>query len=123
MKRDYIDFHEVSEAHGVIHARLQNWARSLFSKVGNTAGPMFRGYQSPASVKREMETPNPVDQGDARKIAAAVYQLPDKQRKATHWSYVQKSSPTAGRRYVGCTFEELQRYVVEARQMMVNRGV
>ena len=123
MIREYVDFHEVSEAHGPIHARLQNWARSLHSKAGRSAAPMFRGYQSPAVARWDQQAAMPVDQGDARRIGVAVSGLPEPHRKALHWSYVLQSSPTAGRRYVGCTAEQLQRYVVDGRQMLVNRGV
>ena len=123
MQRDYIDFHAVAERHEAIHARLQNWARSLYSRPGQKTAPGFDGYQSPPNVRREVEASMPVDQADARKIAQGVAALPEKHRKAVQWSYVLKSSVAAGRRYIGVTAEELDRLVVDARDMLKNRGV
>ena len=123
MKRDYVDFHEVSAAHEVIHARLQNWAASVQGRHRNSVAPMFRDYRSPARARDQIEAKCPIDYGDARRIGAAVTMLPTRNRMAIQWSYVLRSSPTAGRKYVGCTTDELQQYVIDARQMLVNRGV
>lgn len=49
--------------------------------------------------------------------------LPEKHRKAVQWSYVLRSSVLAGRKYLGVTAQELDRLVVDARDMLCNRGV
>ena len=123
MQRDYIDFHAVALRHETIHARLQNWARSLYSPPSQKTAAGFDGYQSPASVRAEQEASIPVDQADARKIARGVGDLPEKHRKAVQWSYVLRSSVAAGKRYVVATEAELERYVVDSRDMLRNRGV
>ena len=120
VKRDYIDFHAVAERHEVIHARLQNWARSLYSPPGQKTAAGFDGYQSPAQVRAEIEASVPVDQQDARKIARGVTELPERHRKAVQWSYVLRSSVSAGRRYVVATELELERLIVDSRDMLRN---
>jgi hypothetical protein len=121
--REYIDFHAVAPRHEEIHGRLQNWARSLYSSPASKTAPGFHGYQSPPSVRREREAGIRVDQADARKIGKGVAMLPEKHRKAVQWSYVLRSSVLAGRKYLGVTAQELDRLVVDARDMLCNRGV
>ena len=121
--REYIDFHAVAQRHEAIHARLQNWARTLYSPAGQDVAAGFSGYQSPASVRAEREASIPADQVDARKIAKGVADLPEKHRKAVQWSYVMRKSVMWGRRYVVATEAELDRLVVDSRDMLRNRGV
>lgn len=42
---------------------------------------------------------------------------------ATNWFYLTRGDPMVGRRKIGCTAVSLQRYVRDARQMLINRGV
>ena len=83
----------------------------------------FDGYQSPAQVRAEREAGIPVDRADAAKVAKGVAALPEKHRKAVQWCYVMRSSIGSGRRYVVATSADLARLVVDARSMLVNRGV
>ena len=121
MRRDYVDFHDIPERQLDMHARLENWARTLNSGPSNHAGPIFRLYQSSERFTRHESVRVPANAGDARKIAAAVALLPERQRKAVQWAYVMRSSVMAGRRYLACTAAELAALVVDARDMLVNR--
>ena len=102
MQRDnYIDFHAVAERHEAIHARLQNWARSIHGWPLPKTAPGFDSYQSPPGVRRDTDVHVPVKKAEAQETGQWVVALPEPQRKAVQWSYVVKSSVRAGCRYTG----------------------
>lgn len=121
--KHYIDFHAVAERHEAIHARLQNWARSVCAYPLPKTAAGFDGYQSPAQVRAEQQASIPVDRFDASKIARGVADLPERHRKAVQWSYVMRKSVGWGRRYVVATEAELERLVVDSRDMLHNRKI
>lgn len=123
MRRDAIDFHEVSQAHEAIHARLQNWARWCNGRAGSNVSPMFRGYRNREAGDAPPMSFMPVDKLDAAKIAKAVIALPEKHRAAVNWSYVKPVAPMRAARSLAVSLEDLARLVVDGRQMLLNRGV
>ena len=122
MKRDAVDFHLVPDHQLKMHDRLLNWAREQRRGSGNDTTPMFRQYcsseqwdQTPASV--------PTDSRDAAKINKGWKMLPANHREAIRWHYIAPGSPTKACKAIGCTMVDLARYVIDGRQMLINRGV
>lgn len=122
MKRDYVDFSEVPLHQMAIHGRLENWSISCFGRSGSNTSPMFRLYRSD-EVWDPSPPSIPVDSADAAKIARAVSALPRPHMLAVNWYYVTRGAPIHGRRSIGCTLAELARYVIDGRQMLINRKV
>ncbi len=122
MKRDAIDFHAIPERQAKMHERLENWARSQFGGFGASASPMFRLYKSDEVWYAPMATV-PVDHQDAAKIARGVHALPEPHMRALDWHYVNTCSPLKIRRTLACTAEALARYVIDGRDMLINRRV
>lgn len=122
MMREAVDFHFVPKHQETMHCRLINWARAQRNSTGSATAPMFRQYRS----SDQWATPSasmPVDQRDAARINKAWQQLPEKHRAATAWFYVTPGSPNKACKAIGCTMADLARFVVDGRQMLVNRGV
>ncbi len=124
--REFVDFSHVEPHQADMHERLKNWARACRSSGADSASPMFRLYRSndhwqPGGYAAT--TTVPVDQRDATFIAVAVQRLPEPHMHATNWAYLTRGDPMTGRRKLGCTAVALQRYVRDARQMLINRGV
>lgn len=122
MKRDAVDFHLVPEHQEAMHCRLQNWARAQRSPTGSGCSPMFRQYRSSDQWGAAVAS-NPVDQQDAARVNKGWQQLPANNRAALKWSYVTPGSPKRARKAIGCTLDDLARFVVDGRQMLLNRGV
>lgn len=121
-KRDgFIDFFYIPPSQQEMHKRLENWARSCFSSGGGDCSPMFRLYR-PDNYERG-EPSIPVDQEDATKIRKGVGDLPEKHRLALDWNYITGGSPTKARKKIGCTLDGLMKYIVDGRQMLINRRV
>jgi DNA-directed RNA polymerase specialized sigma24 family protein len=125
--RRYVDFAAVPPSQWAIHDRLENWARWCRGRPGRDnapASPMFALYRS-TDAKRAYgdETTVPIDKLDAAVIAKAVAVLPDKNRRALHWSYVHPFRPSAMARELGVGLDGLAHLVRDGRQMLINRGV
>lgn len=123
--REFVDFSHVPVAQADMHDRLLNWGRAVRSNSCAAASPMFRLYRSAdhwddADPK---QAAMPVDQHDAITIAKAVQALPEPHMLALDWYYLTKGEPMAGRRMLACTAAGLCRYVIDGRQMLINRGV
>ena len=103
-------------------ARLCNWARSLFSSAGSSESPMFRLYRS-SDVHAIPHVSMPYDSADAIRIAKGVRALPDSHVHALNWHYIKPGSPRKACQVIGCTMAGLAQYVVDARSMLINRGV
>lgn len=122
MKRDAIDFSAVPKHQQAMHLRLENWAKSLFGSTGCSVQPMFRLYRS----DEHWIAPDPaipVDQHDASKVGKGVAFLPRWHQQALNWYYVKGGNPTRACKTIGCTKASLQAYVIDGRQMLINRGV
>lgn len=85
---------------------------------------MFRLYRSnghwqsvPAPAREA------VDQRDAHAVAIGVRLLPEPHMQSLNWFYLTAGNPLEGRRKLACTAPMLCRYVIDARQMLINRGV
>jgi len=119
--REAVDFHFVPANQEAMHMRLLNWARAQRNSTGSATAPMFRQYRS----SDQWATPSvsmPVDQRDAAKVNKAWQMLPEKHRAAVAWHYITPGSPIKACRKIACTMDELARLVVDARQMLINRG-
>lgn len=122
MKRDAVDFHLIPQRQEVMHLRLENWARSQFGGPGASASPMFRLYKSDEVWHAPMAS-IPVDLQDAAKIAKGVRALPEPHMRALDWHYVNTCSPLKIRRAMGWTAEALAMYVIDGRDMLINRRI
>jgi hypothetical protein len=122
MKRDAVDFSMVPVHQQAMDARLANWARSLYSSAGSSASPMFRLYRS-SDVHAIPHVSTPYDAQDAIKIAKGVRALPDACVHALNWAYIKPGNPRKACQQIGCTMAGLAQYVIDGRQMLLNRGV
>jgi DNA-directed RNA polymerase specialized sigma24 family protein len=124
-KTEAIDFHAVEPHQREMDARLSNWAAWCNGGWGGPeTSPMFRMVPPPPRVRGEIAySVQVVDKVDAAKIAKAVFQLPEKNRKAVHWSYIRPVSPAKKCRDLGTTMEGLYQFLRDGRQMLINRAV
>lgn len=123
MKRDYVDFSAVPEHQQGIHGRLENWGRWCYGAGHAQMSPMFRMFRSSDARSGHVSISVPVDIPDAAKIAKGVIALPEEHRHAMSWYYVNRGSPARACRVIGCGMGALSQYVVDGRQMMINRKV
>lgn len=105
-----------------MHDRLTNWARSLFSSRGSSAGPMFRLYRT-TDQYHPPHASMPHDAHDAIRIAQGVRDLPQDHRQALNWYYVNPGNPGKACRTIGCTHAILADLTTGGRQMLINRRV
>ena len=122
MKRDAVDFSTVPAHQQAMDARLGNWARSLFSSAGSSESPMFRLYRS-TDVHAIPHVSMPYDAQDAIRIAKGVRALPDSHVHALNWHYIKPGNPRRACQTIGCTMAGLAQYVIDGRQMLMNRGI
>lgn len=125
--RSFVDFATVPPSQWKMHDRLENWARASRGgdKQSGDAAPMFALYRSNIDRGRQYgaETVVPVDRSDAIKIAKGIAFLPDKHRRSLQWYYVHPRNPSAAARSLGLTLQGLAQMVIDARYMLINRGV
>jgi DNA-directed RNA polymerase specialized sigma24 family protein len=128
-ERVYVDFAHVPVSQWKIHDRLENWARACRGapkQSGVIAAPMFALYRS-TEAKREERYGNltsvPVDHKDATFISAGVGALPDKHRRAIHWSYVHPRNPSKMAKELGVELDGLARLVSAARFKLMDMGL
>jgi hypothetical protein len=122
MMREAVDFHLVPQHQEAMHIRLINWGRAQRNTPGQACAPMFRQYRSSDQWEGTTSSPS-VDKLDAEKINNAWKQLPTGNRAALAWQYVTPSSPSKACERIGCTMADLARFVVDGRQMLLNRNV
>lgn len=126
-RQTYVDFSTVPPEQMQMHARLENWALSLYERKKSNTSAGFELYVS--SDARSLErreygaaTSVPVDTRDAHVIAVAIGFLPEKHRRAIDWFYAKKGkNPVGMARDLGFTRQGLADCVIEARQMLINR--
>lgn len=124
MKRDFTDFSIVPDHQLAIHARLDNWGRWCKGSGFAQISPMFRLFRSSEARRAYVECPIMVDEADAAKMAKGVLALPEKHRYSIHWYYADGEIPMKrAQQVIGCSRAELAVYVIDARQMMLNRRV
>lgn len=122
MPRTYVDFAHVPPHQADMHDRLINWARWCASSNRGQSHPMFRGVK-PAQHWDGITARLEVDAIDAQFVEKAVAKLPEAHRWAVRWCYVYRISPSACARFLACSLEMLLHYVVDGRQMLINRNV
>ena len=119
MKRESIDFHAIPPHQDAIHADLLNWA--IYCHGGNppAVSPMFRDYRPERSATYNPPNPRPeCDWPRAMRTNGQVRNLPEPNRLAVHWYYIQKWSPAKATKTIGVSYEELALLVIAARDMM-----
>lgn len=82
---------------------------------------MFRAYRSTGVWQGITACGAPIDQADALRIAKGVQALPEPHMRALGWCYVKPGPVIAIRKQLACTAEALNRYIVDARTMLINR--
>ena len=121
--RQYTDFSHVPEHQIAMHARLENWGRWCYGAGHAQMSPMFRLYRSSQARTAYVEISVPVDTADAAVVANGVIALPEQHRHALSWYYVNRGSPKRACQVIGCAQSTLAIYVIDGRQMMLNRNV
>ena len=117
------DFHRVDERHRDIDQRLERWGRWITRHPRAwKVLPMFAQYRSHAW---QWETPEVIASGTPAEnweIERAVSLLPDKHRTAIRWAYAWPWVPVrAVRQHLGLTGPDLQRVLVDGRDILANR--
>jgi hypothetical protein len=115
-----VDFHHVDDRHKAIHARLLNWSRWVTPSSPTTICPMFKQAKSNAWQWHTPEVRETVDIQDALKVERMVCGLPDKERLAIKWAYVQKTGPGRMTRKIASSDHELARLIENARQLLTH---
>jgi hypothetical protein len=123
MKRNYVDFFEISEAHSKVHELLENWARyvSVNGPRAWATHPMWLNYRSNAWQWHRPEIKTPVDAIGAVKIDKLVTALPDKNRDALRWCYIFRTNPAGMAKKLAVTSGGLMLLVVDGRTMVKNK--
>lgn len=114
-----VDFNKVEDHQLPIHDRLRNWARWVIVRPHSKVHPMFAHYR-PAQhwdVKEHRET---CDLIDAQALEKLISTLPMYHAYALRWHYVYRLPAAIARRALGTTYDGLNLYVRDARQMMIN---
>lgn len=83
---------------------------------------MFRGAKTTDVWAGIAPARTVVDKLDAQRIAKAVAHLPELHRHGLQWHYVRPIAPLRMCKALGLTRDGLAQLVVDARQMLVNRG-
>ena len=122
MKRDYVDFFDIPEAHLGIHQRLENWARWQYSPTRSACQPMFRLYRPPAHWGAPSGNAATVDAVDARRVQQCVASLPWPNRLALAWCYVRRNNPGRAARDIGESIDGLASTVAASRSMLLAMG-
>jgi hypothetical protein len=124
MTRSAVDFSIVPEHQMPMHDRLLNWGRWAHGSGHAQMSPMFRMYRSSEVFADGLVSGGAsVDIPDAALIAKGVVALPEDNRHALSWYYVNTGSPHRACRVIGCGMEHLARLVVDGRTMLVNRKI
>jgi hypothetical protein len=126
--RTPVDFASVPPSQWAMHDRLLNWAKwargsARFDRMPGS--PMFNLYRS-SNARREYgvtETSVPIDHKDATRIQVGVTALPDKHRRAIHWSYLHPKKASDMARELGLSLEGMAQIIKDARQFLINRKV
>lgn len=123
-KQSAVDFSHVPEHQRAMDARLANWAKWCGRDVASpSTSPMF--ILMPRLIRAEPGSPvaTDADHEDAARIAKGVAALPEKHRQSLAWCYIKPCAPVHAVRRLGVTMRGLADLVVDARQMLINRGV
>ena len=121
MKRNELDFHQIPEHQWPVDERLRNWARWCRGSGHATVSPMFRGYRSSNQYSGHVVS-DPVDTGDAVRVQKVFVCLPELHRHALQWHYCYPIAPRRMAQALALTLDGLKQTVIDARQMMKNRG-
>ena len=121
MKRDEIDFHAIPERQWPVDERLRNWARWCRGSGHAAVSPMFRGYRSSDQYSGHSVS-DPVDTGDAVRVQKVFIGLPELHRHSIQWHYVYPVAPRRMAQALGLTLDGLKQAVIDARDMLKNRG-
>lgn len=118
-----VDFNYVAPAQRPMHDRLENWARWARPSYGTGCHPMFRGYVAEQARRAAVDAGPEIDGKDASVMQRAIGFLPESHRHVINWAYIQRGRPRPICEKLGCTKDMLLRMLIDARQMLINRGV
>lgn len=113
-----IDFNHIDDSHSAVHTRLLNWSRWVTPTSQTLLCPMFRQVKSAAWQWHTPEIRETVDILDAIKMEKQVCSLPDRQRLAIKWAYVQRTRPGKATRRIAQTDRDLMELIRNARQSL-----
>lgn len=124
--RTFVDLSSVPEHQWDMDRRLRNWAASCRGgdKQSGKSAPIFGLFRS-GDARRAYgeETTVPVDRSDAVRVSKGVIALPGKHRSAIDWYYLHPRNPMKKASELGLTLQGLSEHVIQARQMLINKGV
>jgi hypothetical protein len=123
IRRKYVDFSDVPHDQQKIHARLENWAAWCRGSGHPEISPMFRLYRSSQARQAYIHVSVPVDIEDAAVVSNWVVALPESNRHAINWYYINRLSPKRACMVIGCEQKELAQYVLNGRAMMIANNV
>ncbi len=131
--RVYVDFAKVPVGQWKMHDRLENWGRWAHGASGEgprTAGtsPMFEYFRSSEVQRRRYgeEMSVPIDKDDALKLHFGVIHPEFDARKRTvlQWYYIRGGRHPSGEAgKLKLELYELAAMVIDARQLLIERGV
>lgn len=118
----HVDFHLVPAHQFAMDGRLRNWGTWCNSRAAASSSPMFRLSASDQWGRRPGAGLS-LDRSDAIVIARAVTALPEAHAAALNWYYVKPVNPRKAAETMGVSMDGLAALVLDARQMLINRGI
>lgn len=123
--RQFVDFSFVPPSQWKIHDRLLDWAKWCNPPARQEVSAGFDRFRSDTWDRREYgsATAKPLDKEDCQRVGAAVGLLPDYNRKALQWLYLNGRDPLGHAVKLGRDRQGLLDLIVEGRGMLVENGV
>lgn len=115
-----IDLTRIEDHQRTIHARLLNWASWSYERPCSIVQPMFAQYRSNARQWHAPEFRETCNIFDAQFIEKAVCKLPEKNRLAIKWFYIERTHPGKRTRHIAANDAGLYQLVRDGRQMLIN---
>lgn len=115
-----VDFNHVPHNQAEIHARLENWARWQRGGHPGNVHPMFRQYRA-RNAELAPSIASEVDGLDAVSVQKVMKDIPERQRLAVQWCYVQRNNPNRMCAALGVNKASLLILITEGRTMITNR--
>lgn len=122
--RQFVDFSFVPPSQWKIHDRLLAWARWCDSRPAQNTAAGFELFRS-GDARRDYGTPTtvPLNKDDCQVIATAVAGLPQRNRQAVQWLYLNGRDPLGNAVKLGLDRQGLMDLIVEGRGMLVESRI
>lgn len=114
-----VDFSHVPSNQTEIHDRLENWAKWCRGSGSRNVHPMFRHYRD--NYWEDKPAPTYLNTLDAAEIQKTMAHIPERNRIAVQWCYVQRSNPPRVCLALGVSKAALLGLITEGRTMVENR--